>query len=320
MFDVLAMGELLIDFAPLSVDSCGYPSLQAQPGGAPANFLAALSEYGCRTGFIGKAGRDHFGRLLKATLESRGINTENLILDPDYFTTLAFVALNEQGERTFSFARKPGADTQLHFEEINLHYFNLARVFHFGTLSLTDEPSRTTTQNLVSYARKMRLLLSFDPNYRPPLWHSEAAARKEILWGISQTDLIKISEEEIDFLWGISAQAGAEKLLNDYDIKLAMVTLGEKGSILKSRAASCRIGVPAVKPVDTTGAGDIFGGSALSQILALQKDPAFLTEEELLHIGRFAGAAASLSTQSHGGISSVPALSAVQEVCSQGSW
>ena len=197
MKDVVALGELLIDFAPVSTDDAGYPTLKAQPGGAPGNFLAALQQYGCSTALIGKVGDDAFGRLLIGTLDSLGIGTRGIIADACAFTTMAFVTLDGTGNRSFSFARKPGADTCLRTDEINRSLIEECRVFHFGTLSLTDEPARSATQAAVAFAKEQGKLVSFDPNLRKPLWPSEDAAKEQIEWGLHQADIVKISDEEI---------------------------------------------------------------------------------------------------------------------------
>ena len=213
MKDVVALGELLIDFAPVSTDEAGYPTLKAQPGGAPGNFLAALQKYGCTTALIGKVGDDVFGHLLKGTLDAIGIDTTGLVVDPAVFTTLAFVTLDATGNRSFSFARKPGADTCLTGDEVDKALLDDCKVFHFGTLSLTSEPARSATQAAVAYAREQGKLISFDPNLRKPLWPSDEAAKEQIEWGLHQADIVKISDEEIEFLWGISPEEGAQKLL-----------------------------------------------------------------------------------------------------------
>ena len=168
MIDVVAMGELLIDFAPVSVDADGYPTMAAHPGGAPANFLAALARFGASTALLGKVGTDTFGRLLTATLQKAGIGTRGLVADDTVFTTLAFVTLDETGDRAFAFSRKPGADTCLHFEELDLSLIDECRVFHFGTLSLTDEPARSATCRAVAYAQSRGKLITYDPNLRRP--------------------------------------------------------------------------------------------------------------------------------------------------------
>lgn len=315
MFDVTAIGELLIDFASLSADEAGYPTMKANPGGAPGNFLAALNAYGAKTAFLGKVGQDAFGTLLIQTMEKAGIETRGIVADPDVFTTLAFVTFSPEGDRSFSFARKPGADTRLLFEELDLSLIEETRVFHFGTLSLTDEPVRTTTRRAVEYAKERGKLITFDPNLRLPLWKSAEAAREQILWGLTQADVVKISDEEVEFLWG-TTDAGevASKLLEEYGVKFAMITLGPKGAYLANRTGAARVSCPSVKPVDTTGAGDIFGGSAVSRLLATGKRPEELEEEELSAIGSFASAAASLSTQRSGGIPSIPSMKEVLEV------
>ena len=315
MLDVVALGELLIDFAPVSTDEAGYPTLKAQPGGAPGNFLAALQAYGCKTALIGKVGADSFGQLLVRTVAEKGIETRGIVADPAVFTTLAFVTLDATGNREFSFARKPGADTCLRAGEVEYSLIDEAKVFHFGTLSLTNEPARTATQKAVAYAKEKGKLISFDPNLRKPLWQSEADAKTQIEWGLRQADIVKISDEEIDFLWGIGPEAGAQKLLAGYGVQLVYATLGPKGCFVANAKGSATVESPAgIHVIDTTGAGDIFGGSAMSQFLRLGKAPAGLTAEELRAVTRFACCAASLSTQTHGGITSVPEESAVRAI------
>lgn len=311
MIDVVALGELLIDFAAKSKDEAGYPTMAANPGGAPGNFLAALNTYGKKTAFLGKVGNDAFGHLLLGTLNGAGIETKGIVEDNSVFTTLAFVTFDENGDRSFSFARKPGADTQLTWEEIDTSLIDDARVFHFGTLSLTDEPVRSATQKAVAYAREKGKLITCDPNLRLPLWPSEDAAREQMLWSLRQADVVKISDNEVEFLWNCTPEEGADKLLAEFGVSLAMVTLGPDGCLLKTKNASFRAACPKVHPIDTTGAGDIFGGSALSRLLELEKSIDALTEEDLAYIGCFAAAAASLSTEASGGIPSIPEKDAV---------
>ena len=315
MKDVVALGELLIDFAPVSADEAGYPTLKAQPGGAPGNFLAALQEYGCSTALLGKVGDDAFGKLLVRTLQERGIETSGIVADPDVFTTMAFVALDAEGNRSFSFARKPGADTCLRAEELDLELVDGCKVFHFGTLSLTNDPARTATVTAVKYAKKQGKLISFDPNLRKPLWPSDAAAKEQIEWGLRKADIVKISDEEIEFLWGLSPEDGAKKLLSEYGVQLVYATLGPKGCYTANGQASVEVASPSgLHVVDTTGAGDIFGGSAMSRFLRLGKAPGELTQDELYNVTRFACCAASLSTQTHGGINSIVPEQRVLEI------
>ena len=304
--DVVAIGELLIDFAPVSTDDAGYPTLKAQPGGAPGNFLAALQKYGCTTALMSKVGEDAFGNLLVNTLDTLGISTKGIVKDPSVFTTLAFVTLDATGNREFSFARKPGADTRLRVEELDTALLDSCKVLHFGTLSLTGEPARSATKAAVAYAKEHGKLISFDPNLRKPLWPNDEVAKEQIEWSLHQADIVKISDEEIEFLWGISPEEGAQKLLREYGVRLVYATLGPKGCHFANAQGYGKVASPTgIHVVDTTGAGDIFGGSAMSQFLRLNKAPEELTVEEMRAVTRFACCAASLSTQTHGGIVSV---------------
>ena len=206
MLDVVALGELLIDFTCQNVDGSGYPTMAAHPGGAPANFLAALAKFGGKTALLGKVGADTFGNMLIGTLEGAGIETGGVVRSVDVFTTLAFVTLDQSGDREFSFARKPGADTCITAEELKLELIDRTKVFHFGTLSLTDEPARSATRRAVSYAKERGKLITYDPNLRRPLWRSLEEAREQLLWGLAQADVVKISDEEVEFLFGLSPE------------------------------------------------------------------------------------------------------------------
>ena len=305
--DVVALGELLIDFACLNTDGEGYPTMAAHPGGAPANFLAALTKFGAKTALIGKVGTDAFGKLLLGTLEKAGIETRGLIATDDVFTTLAFVTFDEHGDRAFSFSRKPGADTCLHFEEIDLSLIDEAKVFHFGTLSLTDEPARTATQKCVAYAKSRGKLITYDPNLRKPLWKDLEAAKKQLLWGLGQADVVKISDEEVEFLFGLGVKEGAQYILDNFPVSLVFVTCGAEGCWFQNKNAQGHVpSLSGIKVIDTCGAGDIFGGSALWKLLQLGKAPGELEEAELREAVRFACTSAGLSTTRSGGISSVP--------------
>ena len=288
--------------------------MAAHPGGGPPNFLAAVSKFGAKTALIAKVGTDAFGNLLKKTLTQLGIDNGAVISDDSVFTTLAFVTLDETGDRAFSFARKPGSDTQLKFEEVDLSYVDNARAFHFSTLSLTDEPSRSTTYRLVDYARAQGKLVHFDPNLRKPLWGSLEEAKRQILWGLEQADVMKISDEEVEFLFGLDVQTGARYILDTFGTKLVFVTCGADGCFFMNPVASGHVpSLSGISVIDTTGAGDIFGGSAVYGLLQTGKAPDALTEEELRSVVRFACTAAGLSTTRSGGISSVPVREEVEK-------
>ncbi len=307
MIDVVALGELLIDFTCQSVDAEGYPTMAAHPGGAPANFLAALSKFGAKAALLGKVGTDAFGSMLTTTLQQAGIETKGLIATDEVFTTLAFVTLDEHGDRAFSFARKPGADTCITFEELNLDLIDEAKVFHFGTLSLTDEPARTATQKAVLYAKSKGKLITYDPNLRKPLWNDLEEAKRQLLWGLQQADVVKISDEEVEFLFGMGVQEGAAHILQNYPVKLVFVTCGADGCWYQNAVAQGHVpSLSDIQVMDTTGAGDIFGGSAVWKLLQLGKAPEVLEQAELEEVVRFACTAAGLSTTRPGGISSVP--------------
>ena len=314
MNDVVALGEVLIDFAQIQKDEKGYPTLCANPGGAPANFLASISKFGLKTAMLAKVGNDTFGNLLINTLKENKINTKGIIKDSNYFTTLAFVTLDNKGERHFAFSRKPGADTKLSFKEIDLSLIDNSKVFHFGTLSLTDNPIKTTTKKLVAYASKQNKLISFDPNLRKPLWNNIQDAKKAMLYGLKVSDIVKISDEEVKFLFGVKKEKAIPYLLNKFkNIQLLYVTCGNKGSYYATRKYSGFIkAIDNIKVIDTTGAGDIFGGSAMYKFLKTKKDINDLTKEDLLDIVTFATISAGLSTTKLGGISSIVTLDEIE--------
>ena len=315
MVDVVALGELLIDFATQKTDREGYPTMVAHPGGAPANFLAALTKFGASTALLGKVGNDTFGKLLIGTLQKAGIETRGLVITDDVFTTLAFVTFDDFGDREFAFARKPGADTCLSFEELDLALIDEARVFHFGTLSLTDEPARSATYKAVAYAKKAGKLITYDPNLRKPLWKDLEIAKEQLVWGMTQADVVKISDEEVEFLFGLDSETGARYILENFDVKLVFVTCGAKGCFFKNALAEGFVpSLSDIQVIDTTGAGDIFGGSALWKLLQTNKTPDSLDKNELLEIVRFACVSAGLSTTKAGGISSVPEMESIESL------
>ena len=314
MLDVVTLGELLIDFTCEKVDGDGYPLMQAHAGGAVANFLAVNSKFGLKTAFIGKVGNDTFGNLLVDTLTKNGIDTSGMILDDSVFTTLAFVTLDKSGDRDFAFARKPGADTMLSFEEVDLSLIEDTKAFHFGTLSMTDEPSNSATKKVVEYAKNLGKLITFDPNLRLPLWKDVEFCKEQMKWGLSRADVVKISEEEVEFLFGLNDKEGAKYIFENYGVKLLFVTKGANGVYATNGVVEVEMpALSGVNVVDTTGCGDIFGGSALYKILSLDKNVCDYTVENLSEVCRFATVSAGLASQKFGGIPSIPSIDEVKE-------
>ena len=310
MYDVTALGEVLIDFTPYGNSEGGRALFEQNPGGAPANVLAALQKLGQKTAFIGKVGEDMHGQLLKETLEQCGVETRGLIVDPRYFTTLAFVAL-KNGERSFSFARKPGADTQLCKEEVNTELLENTKIFHCGSLSLTDEPARSATLYAVQYAKKAGALISYDPNYRALLWNSREEAMKQMRAVIPYVDIMKISDEETELLTDREAPEDAADELLRQGVDCVVVTLGKDGALMKTKNFTVQAKGAERKVVDTTGAGDSFWGGILSRFACSGVKPEDLTEEQGLEFVRFANAVAGLCVERRGAIPAMPSLEEV---------
>ncbi len=311
MYDVLALGEVLIDFTPHGTSESGANLFEQNPGGAPANVLTAMTRLGCRTGFIGKVGEDMHGHLLKDTLDNCGIDTRGLVVDPDYFTTLAFVSL-KNGERSFSFARKPGADTQLRPEELLDDQLENTRIFHFGSLSLTDEPARSATIAAVEKAKKAGALISYDPNYRAPLWPDTDTAIAQMRKPIPYVDIMKISDEETALLTGKEDPEAAADVLLSQGVSCVVVTLGSEGALLKTANFTVREKGSKRTVVDTTGAGDSFWGGILTCLVDEQASPAALTEEQAHRFLRFANSVAGLCVEKRGAIPAMPDRAAVE--------
>ncbi len=306
MYDVIALGELLIDFTSSAPSGQGNPQFEANPGGAPCNVLAMLARLGRRAAFVGKVGDDLFGRMLKGSIEETGIDAGALVLDPAAHTTLAFVQNAPDGDRAFSFYRDPGADELLTPEELPESALRSAGIFHFGSLSLTREPSRAATRRAVALAAEGGAVVSFDPNLRPSLWKNLDAAREEMLWGCSVCQVLKVAEEELSFLTTEEdLEAGAAKLRRDFpNIRLLLVTKGKEGSTAFWREHQVsRPGFP-MEAIDTTGAGDTFCGCCLHHILEWGLEN--LDEERLGEMLSFANAAAGLVTTRKGALRSMP--------------
>lgn len=314
MYDVTALGEVLIDFTEAGVSDGGQRLFEQNPGGAPANVLVALQHLGLSTAFIGKVGTDMHGEFLRQTLEREGVDCTGLVADPDAFTTLAFVALAPTGERTFSFARKPGADTQLTADELARDVIAASKVFHVGSLSLTDEPARSATLAAIACAREAGCTLSYDPNYRANLWPDPETAAEQMRSVVPSMDLVKISDEECALMTGCSDPAQAADALLAQGAKVVAVTLGGSGAYVRCADGGREVpGFPA-SVVDTTGAGDSFWGGFLAAFVESGKKPAEVTVEDAAGFARMGNAVASLCVRGRGGIPSMPMRAAVDEL------
>lgn len=312
-FDVVALGELLIDFTENGISSQGNPIFEANPGGAPCNVLAMLQKLGKKTAFIGKVGSDMFGSQLTETVKAAGIDVTGLVSDKSVSTTMAFVHTLPDGDREFSFVRDPGADMMLRKDEIDVDIVSSAKIFHFGTLSSTHEGVREATRYGVDIAKESGALISFDPNLRPPLWDSLDNAKKEIEYGLSKCDILKISDNEIEFMTGSTDYDKAvRELMEKYNIKLAFATLGKNGSRAYFGDMQAEFGGFDVDTIETTGAGDTFCGSALNFIL--EHDMNALTENDLKELLAFANAAAAIITTRRGALKVMPEKKEILEL------
>ena len=314
-YDVIALGELLIDFTDNGLSSQGNPLLEANPGGAPCNVLSMLAKLSKKTAFIGKVGKDMFGKQLRETIQDVGIDDSYLFEDPEVHTTLAFVKTYENGDRDFSFYRDPGADMMLKEDELPLEALKNTKVFHFGTLSMTHEEIRKATRKAVETAKDAGAVISFDPNLRPPLWNDLEEAKAQIDWGLKNSDIVKIADNEMRFMCDEEDLEKCAKLLKAKypNIKVLNATYGAEGSC--SYCKNMRVSVPAFKlggTIETTGAGDTFCASAINYIIDHPIDD--LNEEGLRDMLRFANAAAYIVTTKKGAIRSMPDPEEVTEI------
>lgn len=316
-FDVIALGELLIDFTDSGTSSQGNPVFEANPGGAPCNVLAILNRLGHKTAFIGKVGNDIFGHRLKKVLEELAIDTTQLKLSEDVRTTLAFVQNDETGDRDFSFYRNPGADMMLSEDEIDEEFIKQGRIFHFGTLSMTHEGVRNATKKALQIAKDNGLLISFDPNLREPLWDSLETAKEQVDYGMKYCDILKISDNEIQWFTGKEDyDEGIQYLQDTYHIPLILLSLGKEGS-----RAYCNGQMVEVKPflqentIETTGAGDTFGGSCLHYLL--EHEISSLDGEQLKEMLTFSNAAASIITTRKGALRVMPTREEITNLIKQ---
>ena len=314
-YDVVALGELLIDFTENGISSQGNPLMEANPGGAPCNVLAMLKKYGHEVLFLGKVGKDIFGRQLRDTLIELGISSKGLLEDPQIPTTLAFVKTLEDGDREFSFYRNPGADMRLTIEDIEdkKQLIEQAKIFHFGTLSMTHEGCRMATRLALEYAKASGALISFDPNLREPLWDDLDTAKEQILYGLSQCDILKISDNEITWLTDKEDyDEGVAWIQERFDIPLITVSMGKEGSraYTKNQTVSVRP-FRQEATIETTGAGDTFCAGILHFILEHGLSEEY-SKEELEHMLTYANAGASIITTRKGALRVMPEVSEIE--------
>lgn len=311
IYDISTFGEILIDFTCCGMNEDGQTLFAQNPGGAPANVAVAAARLGSRTAFLGKAGKDMHGEFLREVLNREQVDTKGLLLDKNYFTTLAFVNVTESGERTFSFARKPGADTKMQKEEMDVDILDHTNIFHVGSLSLTDEPSRDTTFYAVKRAKGKGSIISYDPNYRASLWKDEKTAMQHMRSMIPYVDIMKISDEETVLLTDKKRPEDAAKALYEQGVKVVAVTLGSDGAYIYCREGGKR--VPGFFSIveDTNGAGDSFWGGFLNRISDSGKCAEELGLDELESYARFGNAVASLCVEGKGAIPAMPDLQQV---------
>ncbi|WP_298578137.1 carbohydrate kinase family protein [uncultured Olegusella sp.] len=314
MIDVIALGEVLIDFTDAGISDAGQKLFERNPGGAPANVLVALQRLGHQTAFLGKVGADMHGEFLRATMVSNNINVHGLLVDPRYFTTLAFVALDEQGDRSFSFARKPGADTQIAAEEVNTQLIEESKIFHIGSLSLTDEPARAATFAALETAKAAGCVMSYDPNYRANLWPSVSAAIEQMRAVLPYIDIMKMSDNECELLTDIADPAEAAKKIVSGKVDVCCVTLGSEGALVCTKDGVATVPPFKTEVVDTTGAGDAFWGGFLAAFLESSLTPADVTLEDAKKMARMGNAEASLCVRKRGGIPAMPERAKVLEL------
>ena len=306
LLDVVTFGELLIDFTNSGKNENGIRIFEQNPGGAPANVACAVARLGLSSAFLGKVGSDMHGQYLQQVLVQNGVDTRGLVQSDAVFTTLAFVELSDNGERKFSFSRKPGADTCFAPDELCKPLLENCKIFHFGSLSLTDEPVKSTVLQAVQCAKSAGAIIAYDPNYRASLWQDEQTAIAAMRSVLSMVDVIKISDEETALLTGTADYVQAAAYLLAQGIGCVVVTLGSKGAYIATQTASAVAGVPAVCVVDTTGAGDAFWGGFLYQLATNSQPIGMRTTAQLTQDITFANAVAALCVQKRGGIPALP--------------
>lgn len=312
--DVVALGELLIDFTENGTSAQDNKLFEANPGGAPCNVLAMLQKLGHQTAFIGKVGQDAFGRLLVDAVNEQGIDTTGVRYDDNVHTTLAFVQTAADGDRDFSFYRNPGADMMLTADEVDLSLVRNAKIFHFGSLSMTDQTCENATKHAIAAAKEAGALISFDPNLRKPLWKSMEDAKEKISWGLSQCDILKISDDEIEFMTGEKdIKTGVKKLIDEYHIPFICATMGKNGSMAFFDGHMVEA-APFLRDdtVETTGAGDTFCACLLHDVLEHGINDR--KDDDVKKMLTFANAAASLITTRKGALRVMPEKGEVEAV------
>jgi len=312
MYDLVTMGETLIDFTYHSKSEGGNALFEQNPGGAPANVAVMAAVLGLSVAFIGKVGADMHGDFLREVLRAKGVDVKGVVSSADVFTTLAFVSL-DGAERKFSFARKPGADTTIDVPELDMDIVNSTKIFHFGSLSLTDEPARTATFHAVKAARAAGAIISYDPNYRPALWRSQNDAVQGMRSAIGLADIIKISDEETELLTGHPDPRAAAKALLAQGVRCVLVTFGADGALAATPQGITQIPAAPCDAVDTTGAGDVFLGSFLYQVIQSGKTLDEHTTQNFEGYLTFAAAAAALCCEKRGAIPAMPDITAIRE-------
>ncbi|WP_309122172.1 carbohydrate kinase [Paenibacillus sp.] len=314
-FDITALGEVLVDFTPAGTLDQGNRLFESNPGGAPANVLAAAAKLGKKTAFLSKVGNDPFGAFLTETLKHCGIDTQGVIASQEANTTLAFVHLDEAGDRSFSFYRKPGADMMLRSDEVDGERIRRSKIFHFGSISMTHEPSRTATIDALALAKSGGSLITFDPNLRRSLWDDLSQARASMIEGLSTADVVKLSEEELEFIVGTKElERGSQYIADTYGVKLILITLGEKGCYYRFGPDSGEVPGFRVSTVDTTGAGDAFFGGMLVQLLEKDGRLEQISVTEMERMVAFANAAGALATTKKGAIPAMPDMDDIRKV------
>ncbi|MGL4866832.1 MAG: carbohydrate kinase family protein [Cetobacterium sp.] len=313
MYDLTTLGELLVDFVCTNSSNSGSRLFEQNAGGAPANVACVVSKLGLKTSFIGKVGNDLHGNYLKEVLKEQKVNTSGVVFDKNFFTTLAFVQLEDNGERNFSFSRNPGADTNLEKSEIDINLIKKSKIFHFGSLSLTNEPSRSSTLYAIREAKNAGVLISYDPNYRDNTWKSEEEALKMMRSVLKDVDIIKISEEELEIITKKSDINSAINYLLNLGISCVVLTLGSKGSLIATKKFIEKVEAFKTTAIDTTGAGDSFWGAFLYKLLINNKNPQYLTKEEGIDFLKFSNAVASLCVEKRGAIPAIPDFNSIKK-------